>query len=178
MKQFQQKRGENLIKRQLKEAYKILFHKTPLGEVNCGEICGALCCKGDCKGMWLYPSEDKLFAEKQGFEVKNTEANHGYPMLLCSGECRRGERPLACRFFPLFPLVTESGGRVKISVIRDPRAGECPLSDERVRLSAPFERAVKRAARVLVHDRETLEYMKNVSSELIEITELRDRLGK
>ena len=114
--------------------------------------------------MWLYPGEEELFTDKEGFALCEAEGNHGQPMVICSGECDRRERPLACRIFPLFPLVTEEDGRVNIEVIMDP-------------IDPSFARAVRRAAMYLVRDEEIKEYMKAVSLELLEIIELRERLG-
>ena len=89
----------------LREAYERLYHKTPLGFYNCGRLCDGLCCRGDSQGMWLFPYEEELFKDKEGFEICETEGNYGYPMVICSGECDRRERPLACRIFPLFPVI-------------------------------------------------------------------------
>ena len=161
----------------LKEAYDRLYHKTPLGFYNCGRLCDGLCCRGDCKGMWLYPHEAELFADKDGFEVCETEGNYGYPMVICSGECNRAERPLACRIFPLFPLVHEIDGKLKFEVILDPRANMCPLAKSQKPLDPSFIKEVRKSARVLARDPETLEYMKAVSLELMEIIELQEKLG-
>ncbi len=161
----------------LKEAYDRLYHKTPLGFYNCGRLCDGLCCRGDCKGMWLYPHEAELFADKEGYEVCETEGNYGYPMVICSGECNRAERPLACRIFPLFPLVYENDGKLEFEVIFDPRANMCPLSRSQKPLDPSFIKEVRKTARVLARDPETLEYMKAVSLELTEIIELREKLG-
>lgn len=160
----------------LQKARDLLYHKTPLGFYNCGRLCDGLCCRGDCKGMWLYPHEEEMYENKDGFELCETEGNNGYPMLLCSGECDRSERPLACRIFPLFPLVTEENGKIRINVIMDPRAGVCPLSHGEKQLDKGFIRAVRRAAFYLIADPEMLEYMKAVSLELLEIIELREKL--
>lgn len=162
---------------ELEKARDLLYHKTPLGFYNCGRLCDGLCCRGDCKGMWLYPNEAEMFADKEGFELCEAQGNYGYPMLLCSGECNRRERPLACRIFPLFPLVTEQDGEIKIEVILDPRAGICPLSRGVKPIDRSFVCAVRRAATYLVRDSETLEYMKAVSLELLEIIELRNKLN-
>ena len=161
----------------LREAYERLYHKTPLGFYNCGRLCDGLCCRGDCKGMWLYPYEDELFADKEGFEICETEGNYGYPMVICSGECDRSERPLACRIFPLFPLVFEEDGKVQIKVVYDPRAGMCPLAKENRQLDPTFVKEVRKAARYLIRDEKIFEYMKAVSLELLEIIELQCRLG-
>lgn len=160
----------------LKKAYDCLSHETPLGFYDCGRLCDGLCCRGDCKGMWLYPDEEELFAGKEGFEVCETEGNYGYPMVICSGECNRDERPLACRIFPLFPLVIEEGGEIKVRVIRDPRAGMCPIIRSSKRVTPSFIRSVRMAARYVIRDEKNLEYMKAVSLELLEIIELNERL--
>lgn len=160
----------------LKNAYERLYHKTPLGFYNCGRLCDGLCCRGDCQGMWLYPHEDELFAGKEGFEVCETEGNHGYPMVICSGECNREERPLACRIFPLFPLVYESDEKLCFEVVYDPRAGMCPLARQNKPLDTSFIKEVRKTARYLAQDPEMLEYMKAVSAELLEIMELRKLL--
>ena len=118
----------------------------------------------------------EFFKDKEGFEVCETEGNYGYPMVICSGECNRAERPLACRIFPLFPLVWEEEGKLKFKVIRDPRAMMCPIVTSSKRLDPKFVRAVRKAARHLVRDEKILDYMKNVSLELLEIIELQAML--
>jgi hypothetical protein len=160
----------------LKEAYSLLYHETPLGYYNCGRLCDGLCCRGDCKGMWLYPYEEELFANKEGFEVCETEGNYGYPMVTCSGECDRRERPLACRIFPLFPLVFEEDNKIRIKVVFDPRATMCPLARSEKPLDPSFIKNVKKAARYLIRDEKILEYMKEVSAELTDIIRLRELL--
>ncbi len=160
----------------IKGAYERLYHKTPLGFYNCGRLCDGLCCRGDCKGMWLYPYEEEFFASKEGFEVCETEGNYGYPMVICSGECDRRERPLACRIFPLFPLVFEEDGRLKIEVVYDPRANMCPLARQNKVLDPSFVKEVRKTARYLARDEKILEYMKAVSLELMEIIELQNML--
>ena len=127
--------------------------------------------------MWLYPYEEEMFADKEGFVVCETEGNYGYPMVICSGECDRAERPLACRIFPLFPLVLEENGKVTIKVIRDPRATMCPIVRSSKRIDPSFVREVRLAARRLIRDEKIFDYMKNVSLELLEIIELQARLA-
>lgn len=161
----------------LREAYERLYHKTPLGFYNCGRLCDGLCCRGDDQGMWLFPYEEEFFKDKEGFEICETEGNYGYPMVICSGECDRAERPLACRIFPLFPLVIEDNGEVRIKVIYDPRAGMCPLARQNKAIDTSFIKEIHKATRYLIRDEKIFEYMKNVSLELIEIIELQRRLG-
>lgn len=161
----------------LREAYERLYHKTPLGFYNCGRLCDGLCCRGDSQGMWLFPYEEELFKGKEGFEICETEGNYGYPMVICPGECDRRERPLACRIFPLFPLVTENDGKISIEVIYDPRAGMCPIARESKPLDPSFIKEIRKAALYLIRDEKILEYLKAVSLELLEIIELKEALG-
>ena len=158
------------------DAYERLYHKTPLGFYNCGRLCDGLCCRGDCKGMWLYPGEEELFADKEGFEVCETEGNYGYPMVICSGECDRAERPLACRIFPLFPIVREVEGKLTFEVVYDPRANMCPLAAKKEPLDPSFVKEVRKTARYLAKDKKILDYMLRVSEEILEILELQDML--
>jgi len=161
----------------LREAYERLYHKTPLGFYNCGRLCDGLCCRGDEEGMWLFPYEEEFFRDKEGFEICETEGNHGYPMLICSGECDRAERPLACRIFPLFPLVTEDENGIRIKIIFDPRAGMCPLARNNKEIDASFIKEIYKSTRYLIRDEKILEYLKAVSLELAEIIELKRLLG-
>lgn len=161
----------------LREAYERLYHKNPLGFYNCGRLCDGLCCRGDSQGMWLFPYEEELFKDKEGFEICETEGNYGYPMVICSGECDRRERPLACRIFPLFPLVTETDGKINIEVIYDPRAGMCPIARESKPLDPSFIKEIRKATLYLIRDEKIREYLKAVSVELLEIIELKEALG-
>lgn len=127
--------------------------------------------------MWLFPDEIELFKNKDGFELCETEGNFGYPMVICNGECNRDERPLACRIFPLFPIVVDENGKTVVKIIRDPRAGMCPIIRQSKTVTPSFVRNVRMAARYLMRDEKTLEYLKAVSLELLEIIELNERLN-
>ncbi len=166
-----------MINRNLAAAYDRLYHSTPLGFYNCGRLCDGLCCRGDEMGMWLFPGEEVLFKDKEGFEICETEGNYGYPMVVCSGACNRKDRPLACRIYPLFPIVTEENGKVNIDVIRDPRATMCPIFSSAKHIDSRFIKDIRMAVRYLIRDPETFEYLKAVSSELLDIIELRKKLG-
>ncbi len=166
----------NEYNRALAKAYALMKNETPLGDIDCGTVCGARCCGGDDKtGMWLFPHEAE-FVKQSSLTVKNTEANFGCPAAVCSGACKRDERPLACRFFPLFPILIEENGHETVKVIFDPRASVCPLSAEGVRLSRTFVRAVRRAGKCLAADEEINAYMKKISNELLELAELAAKL--
>ncbi|MCQ2474422.1 MAG: hypothetical protein MJ173_00790 [Clostridia bacterium] len=163
--------------KELLKAYEILYHETPLGFYNCGRLCDGLCCRGDESGMWLFPGEEELMKDKEGFEICETQGNYGYPMVICSGECDRRIRPLACRIFPLFPMVTEENGEPEIRIVIDPRAGMCPLSSGKRQFDTGFVKALRRAAQCMVRDPELYEYLKNVTQELEEIVRLKKMLA-
>ena len=162
----------------LKNAYAVLRYETPLKNKDCGGICGALCCSGsgnDC--MFLLPHEDEL-VKQSNFTICDTDGNYGYPALICEGTCIRSTRPLACRFFPLFPAITGKDGAERVTVIVDPRASVCPLTLENAVIDRSFGRAVRKAGLYLSRDDEIRAYLKKMTAELFEITELKNKLIK
>ncbi len=52
--------------------------------------------------MLLFPGEEAYYINKDGYQIKQAD---GALLLICSGTCRREDRPLSCRIFPLLPLV-------------------------------------------------------------------------
>lgn len=154
----------------LKEAYALLERATPLGFTDCGGLCAARCCTqatGD--SMELFPHEKELFEEADGFEIIDGEI----PLLKCTGSCERSARPLACRIYPLFPLVDGEN----IRVIYDPRAtASCPLCNEKARLDRRFVRAVRRAGKYLLRDEEGANYLRKTSEYLMELIQLEAKL--
>ena len=78
--------------------------------------------------------------------------------------------------FSAFPLVYEEDGEIGIEVVYDPRAGICPLARKKEPLDPSFIKEVRMAARSLIRDPETFEYLKAVSLELLEIMELQAML--
>ncbi len=154
----------------LSHAYAQLEKATPMGRTDCGELCGAVCCTsktGD--SMELFPYEKELFDSLEGFEITDGEV----PLVKCTGRCNRDERPLACRIYPLFPMVTEEDGEEKITVIYDPRANSsCPLCAERAKLDRRFVRAVRRAGKYLLTDLATASHLRNISEYLKDLIEL------
>ena len=160
----------NIENKALREAYALLEKVTPLGRNDCGVICGAICCSdktGD--SMELFPYEKELFDNIEGFEVTEGEV----PLVKCNGRCKRDARPLACRIYPLFPLVTDEDGEEKIKVIYDPRAlSSCPLCAEKSKLDRRFVRAVRRAGKYLLTDSYTAEHLRTTSEYLKELIEL------
>lgn len=160
----------------LREAYALLEKVTPLGTADCGLCCNAVCCSdklGD--SMELFPDEEKLFGNSEDFEVTLGEI----ATVKCNGFCHRNERPLACRIYPLFPLVVKNEkGEEEIRVIYDPRAtAACPLCAEQVPLDRRFNRAVRRAGKYLLRDEKCAEYLRKTSDFLRELIELEMKLG-
>lgn len=132
--------------------YALLQDVTPL-PADCGEVCGGICCRdtGEDNGMLLFPGE-REYIQGRFAETAFAETTAGGWLLTCNGSCDRRYRPLACRIFPLFPMLSEDG-RVRVRL--DPRAFRvCPLAklNERVRLQPAFVRAVRQVGRILAAD--------------------------
>lgn len=160
----------------LKNAYAVLKYETPLKNADCGRLCNAVCCSGDENDcMFLLPFEDEI-VKQNGFAVCDTDGNYGFSAVTCKGVCRRNKRPLACRFFPLFPAITEKNGKDTVTVIIDPRASICPLTLENAVIDRSFRRAVHKAGLYLLCDDEIRAYLKKITAELLEIEELKNKL--
>ena len=117
------------------QLYRLFDNTTPL-KVDCGKLCDAACCSGDDSGMLLFPGEREVYKllKPDGFRIEMSDLTYSYngkahktPILFCDGKCDRYVRPLACRIFPLTPVLDGSG---KIEIIIDPRAKSvCPLAN-------------------------------------------------
>jgi len=151
-----------------------LKNVTPL-KTDCGRICGAKCCRsleGEETGMLLFPGEDAYYREKPGWEIRETESG---PLLICPGKCEREERPLACRIFPLMPVVRD--GTVRAAADQRARA-VCPLARQGIRAMAPeFRAAVKEAGTALLAEEAQRRFLERMTGEQDELKELRERLG-
>ena len=154
------------------QLYRMFDNITPL-TVDCGGLCGAACCKGDDSGMFLFPGEDKVFKllKPAGMRIEHSDLEYNdngiirkTPILFCSGECDRYIRPLACRIFPLTPMLADDG---RISVITDPRAKSiCPLAktfylDE---YEDAFVKAVKKAFVLLSKNSHVYAFLKEYTN--------------
>ena len=95
-------------------------------------------------------------------------------LAVCSGRCSRQERPLACRIFPLLPVLRD--GTVKIAA--DQRAKTiCPLVRQGVRGMDPaFKDAVREAGKILAEDPEQRAFLEMLTAEQDELRALRERL--
>ena len=138
-------------------AYAIIGERTPITG-NCGELCGAGCCKGDEKtGMRLFPGEEAAL-DMTSYETTDGTA-------ICSGRCERENRPLACRIFPFLPVFTK-GGRITVA----PDAGAykiCPLLQniDMLRFNKDFLRSVRKVGRFLSSDPDCRKYLSEISRE-------------
>ena len=153
----------------LERAYALLEDVTPL-TTDCGAVCDGRCCResADSEGMLLFPGEEILLADA-GYIIRPAEG--GY-LLTCDGTCDRTLRPLACRMFPLFPILTEEG---RIKAVYDPRGSRmCPLVREcaHVPLDRDFVRAVRRAGRILMEDSACAAFLRMNSAEIADLNRL------
>lgn len=155
-------------------ALALLEEVTPL-TADCGQVCDGRCCRqtADSSGMLLFPGEEALLQDA-GFTM--TPADGGHTLLTCDGRCDRSRRPLACRLFPLFPLVEEDG---RVRAVYDPRGYRlCPLVQQcaHVPLDRRFVRAVRRAGRILMEDPACAAFLRDQSEEIRVLSRLLPQL--
>ena len=153
----------------LERAYALLEDVTPL-TTDCGAVCDGRCCResADSEGMLLFPGEEVLLADA-GYTIR--PADGGY-LLTCDGTCDRSKRPLSCRIFPLFPVLTEEG---RVRAVYDPRGWRmCPLVREcaHVPLRRDFVRAVRRAGRLLAADPACAAFLRLQGEEIADLNRL------
>lgn len=158
------------------QLYRLFDESTPTG-VDCGRLCGAACCLGDESGMYLFPGEKKVYEllapswirlERSDFSYEYNGAKKNLFIAFCSGECDRYQRPLACRIFPLTPIISADG---RLDVIVDPRSKSvCPLGKafELSDFDAQFVKNVKKAFCMLCKNKEFSVFMREYSDYLRE----------
>lgn len=155
---------ENVIK----SCYSVLRKATPL-DFDCGKICNGKCCKGDEKtGMLLFPGEEKLIDP----DINVTETESGDKLAVCNGSCNRSKRPLSCRIYPLFPVLSDDGA---IKVCFDYRA-DCPLTKQEYRFNKRFIKGVKRVGKYLLLNEETKSFYLELSDACNDYYELVKKL--
>lgn len=155
----------------IKSCYSVLRKTTPL-DFDCGEICNGKCCKGDEKtGMLLFPGEEKLIDP----DINIIETENGYKLAVCNGTCDRNRRPLSCRIYPLFPVMTEEDEN-DIKVLFDYRA-DCPLAVQGsdYKFNKRFIKGVRRVGKYLLLNEETYLYYKELSDAFNEYYELLEK---
>ncbi|MCR5296728.1 MAG: hypothetical protein K6E17_04910 [Clostridiales bacterium] len=143
---------------------------TPLKR-DCGKICGARCCRsldGEETGMLLFPGEEEEYRGRPGWKVLDTERG---PLAVCPGTCERDGRPLACRMFPLLPVIREAGTAAET----DLRAGTvCPLARQGIRAMDPaFVEAVKEAGALLAADPAQRAFLERLAAEQEELRQMK-----
>ncbi len=153
------------------QLYKLFDDVTPV-QVDCGQLCGKSCCKGDDSGMFLFPGEKEVFRllDPDWIKIEDTDFTYEYndktyktPIALCKGECDRFQRPLSCRIFPLTPYIGDDG---KIDVIVDPRGkGICPMAKAFFPedFDEVFVRNVKKAFVLLSKNKHVYTFLKEYS---------------
>ena len=156
------------------KAYEILKGLTPL-KSDCGRLCNAACCKGDeDTGMLLFPGESELFDGLGDFVIKKQGE---LDVVICNGHCKREQRPLSCRIFPL--AIVYDGSRVK--VIADHRSIPiCPLYRQALsdRLDPAFRRAVKEVALMLGKSESIKGFLAEINSQCEQAKEIYTNLVK
>lgn len=114
--------------------------------------------------MILLPGEERRYQPVPSWaEIVNLDTlpphripqryrGYGLHLLICQGHCPREERPLACRMFPLAPILTE---RDVLRLVLDTDGIEvCPLvqNGKLNALERSFLRQVRAAWQVLLED--------------------------
>lgn len=156
----------------VRAARELLRDVTPL-KTDCGKVCGARCCRsleGEETGMLLFPGEEEEYRNREGWSLRQAAAG---TLAVCPGRCARGERPLACRIFPLIPVIRD--GEVKAAA--DLRAAAvCPLLRQGIRGMDPeFREAVRQAGRLLAAEEEQRAFLEKLTAEQDALKELRAR---
>ena len=154
----------------LAEARAMLESVTPLKR-DCGRVCGAACCssmEGEETGMMLFPGEEAIYQGRPGWRITVTSRG---TLLFCPGVCRREERPLACRIFPLLPVPEGDGVRV----VTDLRAkAVCPLARQgKSAMDPAFVVAVRKAGERLLEVPEQKAALMALGQEQEELKQLR-----
>ncbi len=135
-------------------------------------------------GMILLPGEERRYfsrldwAELVSVEqvytpetVRQRFGSQNMYLLRCQGSCPREERPLACRVFPLAPILTAQG--VIRLVLDDDGIEVCPLVQHRRLhcLTNSFVRRVRFAFQTLVQDEQIREWTARESERRIQMAQ-------
>ena len=125
--------------------------------------------------MYLFPGEKKVYEllepkwikiEKSDFKYKYENKEKNLFIAFCDENCDRYQRPLACRIFPLTPILDKSG---KLDIIIDPRSKSiCPLGQafKLDDFEPAFLKNVKKAFTLLCKNKEFYAFMKEYSNYL------------
>ncbi len=147
----------------IKKAYELLDRVTPL-TYDCGKLCHGKCCKGDENtGMLLFPGEEEILKDIDGFKIKEAD---GRKMLICGGICNRKTRPLSCRIYPYFSMITENGFDVRADIRG---ITSCPILFNNIKVDYAFLRQVRKVARLFERNEELKIFIIEINSELDDI---------
>lgn len=146
------------------DARALLSDLTPL-KTDCGRLCAGACCRGDeATGMLLFPGEEALYAACDFAQIVPADYELGGRralLLVCRGHCPRGERPLACRLFPLF-LRFGPDGQPRVRMDARARA-VCPLTDYGLSALDPaFVSAARAAYDLLLADEACARFLRDL----------------
>ena len=146
---------------ELLRLYAAIGKKTPI-KADCGELCGAKCCRGSEEdGMLLLPGEEKLMKLVPGMSLRTSENGRSY--VVCRGTCRRALRPFACRIYPLTLL--KNGNEIRVTA--DPRAKyHCPLLAATEYIDPDFVRALRKAGKIMMESASGRAYLDELAEEL------------
>ena len=147
----------------LAEAREMLAEITPLKK-DCGQMCGARCCRslpGEETGMLLFPGEESLYRDREGWRVLDTEQGM---LVICPG---------TCRIFPLLPVLRGT----EIKTATDLRARPvCPLAQiGKKALDPAFVAAVAEAGRRLAEDEEQAAFLRKLTEGQDALKKLREQ---
>ena len=124
--------------------------------------------------MLLFPGEAETYAGRDGWTVRSASAGE---IVICPGQCERNERPLACRLFPLLPVIREDGS-VRVTVDQRARA-VCPLARRgKGTMDPAFIEAVRETGELLASDEEQAAFLRALATEQEELKQLRDLFTK
>ncbi len=159
----------------LVRARALLEDRTPL-KTDCGLTCNGACCRpleGEMTGMLLFPGEEAYYEGREGYRMTATEQG---TLLICSGRCKRADRPLSCRLMPLLPVVREDA----IRVATDLRAKTvCPLARQgKDALDPDFVSAVREVGRLLAEDEKQRDFLIKLTRQQDELKALRNQFRR
>lgn len=170
------KNYEKCLTSHIRRAYRLIGSATPIS-ADCGQLCGAACCKSPEGaeaeyGMLLFPGEELLLKDDAHFTLTQLPPPKGFSKKVwfaaCDGFCDRKKRPLACRIFPCLPYIPPDSRNSSAypAVIRDPRAGIiCPLVAHNANhIEEKFYAAVAGAAASLLSCREHRRFLLALSA--------------
>ncbi len=156
------------------QLYRLFDKSTPIA-ADCGQLCEKACCKGDDCGMFLFPAEEQVYKllNPDWIKIEKTDFSYSYggktfytPLALCTSECDRYQRPLACRIFPLTPYVNSDG---TLEIIVDPRAKSiCPLAKSLYleNFDKKFVKNIEKTFRLLMKNKRFAAFMTEYSAYL------------